>query len=481
MKRKILLVLFIAIMGIINVNAQSRGPTPGEFYITFPWYYNENTDLEHAMLAYTDNHGRNFQALYTSVENSGEMQVGTVYADAAPNVLYNRPGNLYRSFDNGQTWEFVEAQTGEYPPGYATGNINNEIFKQSQGVIYKSEENGNNWVQMSTDIPGRMEVGNQLGELYAYSSRRKYDDGWYYETTIRHSLNDGADFVIDTIDIAFTGNYASNSPRIIRGAQEGEFYLVSWWPGPKFKVFHSYDYWHNFEFKYKQPENAIFWDEMFAFTAGRGECEFYAFKLKTWVEGYYFRLHVYHSADCAQTFTEYVHELTPDYDGNPAQIIYTIAASTNPDEGGEVTGAGYYNEGDEVNLSATPYEGYTFQNWTENGISISEEPELNFTADSTRTLKANFQLINSIANPEFASISIYPNPTKGIVTLSFPQVHKYNDVLFEVLSIDGRKLISKPIYSELSTHDISSLPAGMYLYRFAAGGLLLKTGKFIIR
>ncbi len=32
MKRKQLLVLFITIMGIINANAQSRGPTPGEFY-----------------------------------------------------------------------------------------------------------------------------------------------------------------------------------------------------------------------------------------------------------------------------------------------------------------------------------------------------------------------------------------------------------------------------------------------------------------
>ena len=78
------------------------------------------------------------------------------------------------------------------------------------------------------------------------------------------------------------------------------------------------------------------------------------------------------------------------------------------------------------------------------------------------------------------SLRIWPNPTKGIVTLSFPQFHKYNDVLFEVLSIDGRKLLSKPIHSELSTLDISNLPAGMYLYRFTDGRHQLKIEKLII-
>jgi hypothetical protein len=479
MKRKILLVLYIAIMGITNVNAQSRGPTPGEFYISLPWYVN-NAGLHFSFIAYTHNHGRNLQALYTSVENSGEMQVGAIYADATPNVLYNRPGDLYRSFDNGQTWEFVEAQTGEYPAGYATGNINNEIFRHaSGGVIFKSTDNGDNWMQMQTDIPGSLDVGNQFGELYTIFGNVSGNS--ITELTINHSINDGVDFASIEVDTNIVGYKVSGyGPKLSRGATIEELYLVTWWLGPKYRIYRSTDHGHSFSLQYEQPENAYMWDEMFAFTAGRGECEFYAFKLKVYVDGYYFRLHVYHSADCAQTFTEYIHELTPDYDGNPAQIIYTIAASPIPAESGEVTGAGYYNEGDEVNLSASPHDGYTFQNWTENGIHISDEPVLNFTADSTRTLKANFQLINSIANPEFASISIYPNPTKGIVTLSFQQVHKYNDVVFEVLSIDGRKLISKPIHGKLSTQDISTLPTGMYIYRFTADGLMIKTGKLIM-
>ena len=483
MKRKILLVLFVFITTMGNIYPQaSRGPTPGEFYISLPWYYDINSELHHSMLAYTDNHGRNFQALYTSVENSGEMQVGAIYADATPNVLYNRPGDLYRSFDNGQTWEFVEAQTGEYPSGYATGNINNEIFRHGAGsVIYKSIDNGDNWVEMQTEVlAGGIEVGNQQGELYAFLRKLEYDTVWYYDITLKYSINDGAEFDKYPIAREYLGSSSSVGPKLSRGAKIGELYLVTWWLGPKYRIYRSTDHGHSFSLQYEQPQNASLWDEMFAFTAGRGECEFYAFKLKTYVEGYYFRLHVYHSADCAQTFTEYKHELTPDYDGNPAQIIYTIAAGPIPAEGGEVAGAGYYNEGEEVDLIATANEGYTFQNWTENGISISEEPELSFTADSTRTLKANFQIINNITCPETARISLYPNPASGFVTVNFQHFTAYRNVAFEVFSIQGLKLLSKPIHSELSTHDISNLPTGMYIYRFTAGGLMIKTGKLII-
>jgi len=55
----------------------------------------------------------------------------------------------------------------------------------------------------------------------------------------------------------------------------------------------------------------------------------------------------------------------------------------------------------------------------------------------------------NVSETDIETIKVYPNPTKGIITLSFQQFHKYNDVVFEVLSIEGRKLISKPIHGEL--------------------------------
>ena len=432
------------------------------------------------MLAYTNNNGRNFQALYTSVENSGEMQVGTIYADATPNVLYNRDSEgLHRSFDNGKTWEFIDPQIN--PAGYTTGNVINELFKKTQSIIYKSVNNGESWIQMQTEtIAGDIEVGNQVGELYAYKARPEYDTVWYYDITLKHSINDGAEFDKYPIAREYSGSSTAVGPKFSRGTSNGELYFINWWLGPKYRIYRSTDNGHSFSLQYEQPENAYMWDELFAFTAGRGEGEFYAFKLKTYVEGYYFRLHVYHSTDCAQTFTEYVHELTPDYDGNPAQVIYSIAVAPNPVEGGTVDGGGKYHEGNLVTLNATPNEGYRFISWTEGGNVVSEEPTLSFTAESTRTLVAQFQLINSITSPNGTGITLYPNPANGFVTVSFQQVQAYKHVTFEVFSIQGLKLLSKPINLEQSTLNISSLPTGMYLYRFTADGLTIKTGKFII-
>ena len=103
-----------------------------------------------------------------------------------------------------------------------------------------------------------------------------------------------------------------------------------------------------------------------------------------------------------------------------------------------------------------------------------------YVAENPNFIECTIDTTDSEEFEKNDGIKIYPNPANVFISLSFPQYHKYNDVVFEVLSIDGRKLISKPIHSKLSTHDISSLPAGMYLYRFTNGGLIIKTGKLII-
>ena len=103
-----------------------------------------------------------------------------------------------------------------------------------------------------------------------------------------------------------------------------------------------------------------------------------------------------------------------------------------------------------------------------------------YVAENPNFIECTIDTTDSEEFEKNDGIKIYPNPANGFISLSFPQVHNYNDVVFEVLSIDGRKLISKPIHSELSTQDISTLPTGMYLYRFTNGGLIIKTGKIII-
>ena len=82
---------------------------------------------------------------------------------------------------------------------------------------------------------------------------------------------------------------------------------------------------------------------------------------------------------------------------------YTISATANPTEGGSVEGAGNYNYGQNVTLTATANTGYTFTNWTENGEVVSTNAEYSFTATADRTLVANFTIngytISATANP----------------------------------------------------------------------------------
>jgi hypothetical protein len=71
-----------------------------------------------------------------------------------------------------------------------------------------------------------------------------------------------------------------------------------------------------------------------------------------------------------------------------------IAATSNPPEGGTVTGDDVYNHGSNCTLTATANEGYTFVNWTENGNEVSTNTEYTFTVTGNRALVANFNQVD---------------------------------------------------------------------------------------
>jgi len=77
---------------------------------------------------------------------------------------------------------------------------------------------------------------------------------------------------------------------------------------------------------------------------------------------------------------------------NFTQISYSISTNINIANSGTVTGAGNYNLGVNVSLTATPETGNTFINWTENGVEVSTDANYSFTASSNRVLVANFTL-----------------------------------------------------------------------------------------
>ena len=86
----------------------------------------------------------------------------------------------------------------------------------------------------------------------------------------------------------------------------------------------------------------------------------------------------------------------------------SITVSANPTNGGGVTGAGTYDIGSSVTLTATANTGYTFANWTKNGVVVSTSATYSFNASATNSgaYVANFTL-NSY------TVSIAPNPIEG--------------------------------------------------------------------
>ena len=86
---------------------------------------------------------------------------------------------------------------------------------------------------------------------------------------------------------------------------------------------------------------------------------------------------------------------------------YTITVSANPSDGGIVAGGGTYQQGQSCTVTVTPAAGYTFINWTENGVEVSIEPSYTFTVTGDRTLVANFDTlmveISAMVDPEEAA------------------------------------------------------------------------------
>ena len=95
-----------------------------------------------------------------------------------------------------------------------------------------------------------------------------------------------------------------------------------------------------------------------------------------------------------------------DYVANFTLNSYDITVSADPTEGGTVSGAGNYNHGADVTLTATANEGYTFVNWTKGGESVSTNPTCTLAVTGAAAYVAHFSL-NSYA------VTATVNPAEG--------------------------------------------------------------------
>ncbi len=115
---------------------------------------------------------------------------------------------------------------------------------------------------------------------------------------------------------------------------------------------------------------------------------------------------------------------------------YTIAASANLTAGGTITGAGTYNHGSTVNLSASHAAGYHFVKWTEGGLEVSTSAAYSFIAESARTLVAHFALNTFAVN---ASVSggngTVTEPTQTVNYGSSATIHINPETGYKIASI----------------------------------------------
>ena len=109
---------------------------------------------------------------------------------------------------------------------------------------------------------------------------------------------------------------------------------------------------------------------------------------------------------------------------------YNVDADINLEDAGAITGAGSYNYGDTITMTAIANEGFKFINWTEDDTIVSEEAVFSFVITSDKVFVANFISTEDIEEQEALTLSIYPNPTKTNTEIklgaSFDRVEVYN-------------------------------------------------------
>ena len=81
-----------------------------------------------------------------------------------------------------------------------------------------------------------------------------------------------------------------------------------------------------------------------------------------------------------------------DYVAHFTLNSYEITVEANPTAGGTVTGGGTFDYGTTATLEATPAKGYSFSQWTKDGILVSTNASYSFTVTEAGDYVAHFSL-----------------------------------------------------------------------------------------
>lgn len=152
--------------------------------------------------------------------------------------------------------------------------------------------------------------------------------------------------------------------------------------------------------------------------------------------------------------------------------IRSLNVSASPAEGGTISGqsTGNFDDGTAVTLTATPASGYRFVKWVEGATDISTDNPYTFSITADRTLVAVFEKITGLLDARIESLSVRPNPTKGALLVSVPELAEGTAAEVLVYNATGQLVLRIPAHraSTGSAHvsiNLSGFPAGVYFVR----------------
>jgi uncharacterized repeat protein (TIGR02543 family) len=122
--------------------------------------------------------------------------------------------------------------------------------------------------------------------------------------------------------------------------------------------------------------------------------------------------------------------------------IYTVTLQSNPSAGGSTSGAGIYDAGVTVKVEAVPNEGYTFVNWTEDDLEVSQAPCHSFVMTANKNLTANFRL--SDPDTGVGDVNGDGNVNLADLILTLQSVVMFNNLNMEITTaadVNGDKKI----------------------------------------
>jgi Bacterial Ig domain/Protein of unknown function (DUF642) len=145
-----------------------------------------------------------------------------------------------------------------------------------------------------------------------------------------------------------------------------------------------------------------------------------------------------------------------------------VVVSNNPPTDGIVSGAGVYAYNSTSVLTAFPYTGYKFVNWTENGTVAGTSPTLNTLVLTNHSFIANYadanptHVVTTATSPAglgpVAGAGTYSDGQTAIITAPAALTNNSQLYLFQGFTLNGTAVSSAPSFSKsFSTFDPSAL------------------------